>query len=212
MMIKKLIQTLLLLAASVSAYAGVVIGMGGAAGTAGSGMMVAFSPAKAIGFRAGIASASAGSDFSASDIDYSATLNLDSKYFLADWHVFEGGLRLSAGMFLNGNNFSATATTDAGNINTLAAGQTVSIEANITFPEIAPYVGFGWGSTNESGLSFGLDFGVMLQGAPTASLKETDGLNILTQSDLDSEANSMTDDLQEFQLYPVAMASLSYHF
>ncbi len=77
-------------------------------------------------------------------------------------------------MFLNGNNFKATASTAASNlVDGLPASlqnAQVGIETNITFPEIAPYVGFGWGSTNESGLSFGLDLGVMLQGNPTQPL------------------------------------------
>ncbi len=49
---RKIMQSLLLLAASVSAHAGIVIGMG----VLQVRLMVTFSPAKAIGFRAGIAS------------------------------------------------------------------------------------------------------------------------------------------------------------
>ena len=165
-------------------------------------------------------------------IEYKVDLQLQSVGLILDWHAFRNGFRLSGGTFLNQNEFSAMAE-DSG----IEIGENEYngvIDALVGFDGVAPYLGLGWSSgRGRSGLSFGIEAGVLLQGTPKLSASGTvttdtgarcdfsvseDGkatvcpaLGVL-KTDLEAEHRELSDELEIYQLYPVVSLSVSYRF
>jgi hypothetical protein len=144
---------------------------------------------------------------------YSGKLNLQSLQALADWHPWAGSFRVSGGLMYNNNSFSMTALPGAGNTITVnnapyALKATDSVNSNISFNKIAPYLGIGWGRTpKNTGLSFTSDFGILFQGSPRATVTtNVPGVDLAkTNSDLNSSLNS-------FKMYPVLSVGIGYTF
>ncbi|MDQ6988543.1 MAG: hypothetical protein Q9M19_01580, partial [Mariprofundaceae bacterium] len=81
--------------------------------------------------------------------------------------------------------------------------------------KLAPYVGLGWGDPVSSGLPFGfsLEFGVLMQGTPQASMT-TSGFaaTTLSAADIAAEEKALEDDLSAFTLWPVASIGVNFSF
>lgn len=157
----------------------------------------------------------------ADEIEYSGDLKLRNAALIGDYHPFGGVFRLSAGAVLNANEFSATGTvidgttyTADGVSYTASAGD--SVNADVDFDAVAPYVGIGWGSAGRnSGLSLSADIGVMFQGSPSASIDiETSNASVQAQADqYAARAESdLNDELDGFELYPVVQLGAIYRF
>ncbi len=206
--------SILLLASSQSYAEKLSFGLSAHGGLAGLGVAGLVNVNKNLVFRAGINKSEFSSDFNVDNVVYKANLNLDSTFALADWHPFSSsGLRLTAGVFLNGNSFTGSAKakgSDFGGTGA-AANANVEIDTKIEFPSTAPYIGIGWGNTNngKTGLTLGVDVGVMLQGAPTATVTQKTSVNGLN---LGQEAADVSSQLASFDTYPIIMVSLGFQF
>lgn len=157
-----------------------------------------------------------------SDIDYDIDLKLQSIALVGNYFPFHGVFRLSAGIFSNGNEISMTAkpagTYDIGGT-TYTASQIGSLSAKVSFNNVAPYFGIGWGKRVSKGFGMIADIGVLFQGSPklemTANGPITDPANPLHSqfvADLEKERQSAEDDLSGFNMYPVLGIGLSYRF
>lgn len=142
-------------------------------------------------------------------------LNLQSVEALADWHPFDGAFRLSGGLIYNNNSFSLTAAPGSGTFNVhgiptqIGAGQ--SVNANVDFNKVAPYIGFGFGSSpKKSGLSFTSDIGLMYQGTPRTSV--TSNVTGTTAADIAKANADLSSSLHRFNLYPVVSVGIGYAF
>jgi hypothetical protein len=135
------------------------------------------------------------------NINYIGNLKLSTIDLLADWHPFNGMTHLTAGLMYNNNKFEATGvdqTTGA------------SVNATVNFNKMAPYLGFGWsGQAKNTGWSFKSDFGVLFQGAPTATLTTN---NAVLAATLASEQATLNDKLKNFKYYPVVSIGIGYAF
>lgn len=108
-------------------------------------------------------------------IKFDSTLKLESVAALADWHLFSGYTHLTAGLIYNNNSFDMNATPTGGsytiNGHTYTTSEVGTLNANVTFNKVAPYLGFGWsGRAGKTGFSFKSDIGVMFQGSPKSSM------------------------------------------
>ena len=139
---------------------------------------VRFAISDSIALRAGVNYFPYTYNGTAGDIDYDFDLNLISVPVLIDYHPFKGSFRLSGGAIYNGNNLDAKATPVA---DTVIGGipftpaQIGTLNADIDFSPIAPYLGLGWDTSfgKESGFGFTFELGALFQGEPEANLSST---------------------------------------
>jgi hypothetical protein len=154
-------------------------------------------------------------DETADDIRYDAELDLNSAALILDWHPFAGTFRISAGLVNNKNaiHMKATPTSNMqiGN-NTYTPAQIGSLSGEVEFKRNVPYFGLGWGNAVGKGLPFGFNFeiGIVKQGQADVSLSSSSGL--VSQADLDREAQLAEEDLSDFDTYPVISLGFSFRF
>ena len=153
-------------------------------------------------------------DFSADDVEYDLGLDFLSYSALVDWHVFGGSFRISGGALINENEFSLDATpTESMTIgdNTYSVSDIGTLSGDITFENVAPYIGIGWGNAVAPTKKWGFtsDFGVAFTGAPDVSLSST---GLVSQVDLSKESEDIEDELSIINIYPVISLGLFYRF
>ena len=196
------------------------IGVGVKAGTLGFGLEITKGVTSTINGRLGINSYKFDASGSESDIDYDSDLKMDSVAALVDWHPFSGGFRTTAGVLFNNNKLDMTAkltgSTDIGGTN-YTPGQIGTLAGAVSFNDVAPYIGIGWGNAVEQGqrLTFAFELGVLMQGKPKVDLTSTGGTlssNSTFLDNLATEEQQLEDDLKDFDMYPVISLGLAYQF
>lgn len=112
--------------------------------------------------------------------NYDSTIDLRTTGLMADWHLFKGAFRLTAGLLSNGNRIEFVATDDGNgryNVGDCTyesdPSDPLRIDGDTKFASTAPYFGLGWGGNMNAGPGFyGLfDLGVMLSGSPDTRMK-----------------------------------------
>lgn len=152
------------------------------------------------------------------NINFDSTLKLESVAALADWHLFSGITHLTAGLIYNNNGFDMNATPSALGGFTINGvyyppGAINSLNANITFNKIAPYLGFGWsGRASKTGFSFKTDFGILFQGSPKSSMTATGTAASAAAGDIAAAQAQLDKDLSAFNIYPVISVGMGYAF
>jgi len=157
----------------------------------------------------------------AEGIEYDGDLELKNIALLGDYYPFGGIFRISAGVIVNDNAFSATGKVDAGDEYT-AGGETYTAGAGdtatgeITFDSLAPYIGIGFGRASSSkGLSFTADLGVMSLGGASASIdiaSRDPALQAEASRYATSAESALEDELDALALYPVIQVGALYRF
>jgi len=151
------------------------------------------------------------------DIDYNLDLNLLSVSALLDWHPFQGSFRISGGALYNGNDIDLDAKTAAtyqiGGI-TYDASDIGNLTGNVDFNDVAPYLGIGWDTTFGKSRKFGflLELGAIYQGTPKVDLSTSVAASQALQNDLQAEEDSLQEDLDNFEYYPVLAVGLNYRY
>jgi hypothetical protein len=149
------------------------------------------------------------------DFDSKFKVGLMSVSALGDYFPFEGGgFRLTAGLFVNLNQIDATLTpTDSYEVggDVYTPEELGTLEANITFNKIAPYIGLGFGNPTggESGLGFTFEIGTIYQGGSIVDLTAT---GLLEPSAAEDQEQTFEDNLAWFKWYPVVSLGLTYKF
>lgn len=164
--------------------------------------------------------------------EYNVDLQLQSLGLILDWHALRNGFRVSGGLFLNQNEFSAMAE-DSG----LEIGDGLYdgvLDTLVDFNGIAPYLGLGWSSGHgRPGLSVGIEAGILFQGTPKLSASGTVTTEAGTncdfsvseggeatvcpalgelKADLEAEHRELSGEFDGYQLYPVLSLGVSYRF
>lgn len=146
-------------------------------------------------------------------------LKWESATLLFDLHPMSGAFRLSAGVAFNGNRIDVKGEPEGGTLTVGDNTYSVTLDGNVEFEPIAPYLGVGWGNaiSDDKGWGFNIDLGVMFQGEPDLELTADDGGSGVAddptfQADLKRETKSTEDDLKSFDLYPVFSFGISYKF
>lgn len=155
------------------------------------------------------------------DISYDCDLELSSGLITAEWHPFNGDFHIVAGAFINGNSFDASADIKANLSYTLGgftytASEIGSLEGEIDYDSVGPYVGIGWGNPvgKDSNFTYFIDLGIAYQGSGDVSLTATGtSANDPTFiARLQEEEDDLQDDLDDFKYYPVISMGLTYKF
>ncbi len=225
-MLKKILLTSIIVGSSVYAQEGVLEEYNTALkiGTLGVGIDVSRMVDKDIALRANINGLTYNRNDILDDVPYEGDIKLLTIGLLADYYPSESNFRLSAGVYYNNNNLSATATPGAtetieiGN-NTYTGSDIGSMNTGMDFNALSPYIGIGWGNKPSKGnWSFSFDLGVLYQGAPNIDVEAVPNpllpeavKNQLAQ-DIEVERQNLESDLDKYRWYPVVMLGVSYTF
>lgn len=220
---KKLL-TIIFCLAGLSIFPALVVagenGIGFKASTLGAGFEYERNFSDNFGMRFGVNYFQFDSDFTAGDIHYDSSVDLQSASGLIDWYPMSGAFRVSGGVFYNGNEATFTSTPAT----PVTIGEMVyppglvgTLNGKVTFNTAAPYLGIGWssGRENREGLSIAFDLGVLFQGDPDIEEYYATGPlagNPKFQAELEREVALIEDELEPYKYYPVVSLTLTYRF
>lgn len=158
-------------------------------------------------------------DRSYDDVDYDVDLELGSIGTVLDVYPFGGGFRLSGGVRLNFNQADLSGSPNGSfeiGDTTYAADEIGSLDGDVDFNTLSPYLGLGYAATLLDGaLELAFDAGAMYHGRPDVDLSASGGSlsdDPALQADLAEERAAIEDDLDGFRFYPVVGVSLAYRF
>lgn len=157
-------------------------------------------------------------------VDYDFQLRLRTIDMLLDYYPVDQGFRLTGGLMFNGNRIDAAGLPNASgsyviNNRRYSASEAGRLDGRIDFRNLAPYLGIGWGKAPraEKGWGVALDIGAMLQGRPHVALA-TSGCSLpqpmcaQLAEDVSVERASLSDKVDNFRVYPVIRAGVTYRF
>lgn len=160
-------------------------------------------------------------------MNFDFNLKLQTISVLADWYPFEGGFRISGGIFSNKNKIELNAIPGAGATYTInnvaypASTAVSSMQGRVTFNSAAPYLGFGWGNPVAKDKGWGMvsDVGALFQGNPKYSLTAVCGPALTApqcatlQADVAAEQAKQQATLNDnFKIWPVVSIGLTYQW
>ncbi len=186
-------------------------------GTQGAGVALTVGLSDRFNASLGYSRFSTTDNFDKDGVNYDVDLELEGTTLALDWHPFGGIFRLTGGIIRNGNEVTGVAQL-TGNVTigptTYTPAQVGTLNADISFDDIAGYLGVGWGNAvaSNKGLTFSADLGVMFTGAPTVELTQVGGVVTIPESDLTAEEQALQSDIDEFVYYPIVRLGMSYHF
>ena len=155
-------------------------------------------------------------------VDSNKEYTLQTVGILLDYHLLQ--LRVTAGAYLNNNKIVYKAKpTDANqfkfNGSYYGSDQIVQTETTITFDNIAPYVGIGWGNnSNRRGWNVTFDVGLMHHGEPHIDMDVTTQASVPSpivesiNAAVEAEEKIQEEDYSSFPFYPVVMVGINYSF
>lgn len=208
------------------------------AGTLGAGVELDYGINENFNIRLQLNSFSFDDTFDEDGIEYAGELKLSSIGLIADWRPFSGVFKLSGGVYSNQNEINAGAFSRGNTefeigefLYAGSASDPLTLSAQIELGSgTAGYLGFGWGNSYSSGLSFSVDLGVLFSGSPKANISasgtayrvdnpdvtfDVEGLSAEAQifrDEIEAERVSLQGDLDEFKYYPVLSLGLGYRF
>ena len=157
-------------------------------------------------------------------VEYDFQLKLRTIDMLLDYYPAAHGFRLTGGLMFNGNQIDAAGLPNASgsyviNNRHYSASEAGRLDGRIDFRNLAPYLGIGWGKAPqaEKGWGVALDVGAMLQGRPRVALA-TSGCSLPQPmcahlaEDISVERASLSDKVDNFRVYPVIRAGVTYRF
>lgn len=196
----------------------------GKAGSLGVGAEVTGRILPNLNARLGFNTFSFNKDFDEAGIEYDTDVDLRTGSALVDYYPLRNQqFRVTGGLFYNGNQAEGTAQPSTTNgIETFEIGDTTfpaaqvgTVEAEVDFPEFAPYIGVGWGNPVIPGKRWGVfvDLGVMFQRSPNVSLTaQGASANPILADELNRERDELEDELDGFRFYPVLQIGVTYQF
>jgi hypothetical protein len=193
--------------------------IGAKIGTLGIGGDLTTSVIPQVNLRASVQWFECSFDAQVSDIDYDVDLNLLNPLLLLDWYPFNGSFRISAGALFNASSIQLRGR-PAGEVEigeqTYRADEVGTLEGDVEFDPVVPYVGIGWGNALGSSGHWGLtiDLGVAFIGSPDLDLSANGPIasNPTFQQQLAQEKHDIQNELSDYNIYPVLSLSLFYRF
>ena len=207
---------LLLLAPPASA-ADSNFGLGVRAGTLGIGMEATWRALPWMDLRAGFNRYDYNSRDTHAGISYNATLAFDNYYATANLRFPLNPLRLTAGVFSNGNELRLISAGD-GRLkiggSTFNRADVGTLRSITSFSTTAPYLGIGGDFTIFRRVGLNLDLGVLWQGKPKITLN-ADGVlasDSIFRSALAAERRELDDDIGSYETWPVFSLGIVVNF
>lgn len=188
------------------------------AGTLGIGPELGYRFSETVGVRAAASFLSINQGFESDGIDYDGNVRLRSGGAMFDVYPFGGGFRLSAGGRFNGNRarLVATPTQDVEiDDETYTPAEVGTLTGLATVKSFAPALTLGYGGSLRRGFVFGIEGGVLFQGALRVEEFTSTG-TLANDPDfrqaLEDERQELQQDAEDYKLYPILQLSLGYRF
>ncbi|MGI9272062.1 MAG: hypothetical protein ACR2QT_09825 [Woeseiaceae bacterium] len=192
-------------------------GLGVKAGTLGLGLEASWQPLPYLEVRVGGNSYDYEDDGTQAGIPYDATLGLESFYGTANFHFPISPMRLTAGLYSNGNEFvmenDELQDLNIGGITYPGAG-IGTLNSTTSFGSTSPYLGIGFDFTLAGKVGMNLDLGVLWQGEPDVTLEASGALAADPgfQAALELERQDLEDEMSDFKAWPVISLGFVYKF
>jgi len=203
---------------SYSAFADTNIAFGPKVSTLGIGPEAEIEVVPNFNFRLGLNTFKYSRNFRSNDINWNGKLKFFTVAGLFDYHPFGNNFFISAGPMYNGNKLNVSALpTQNTTINgtTYTVQELGSLDGQLKFHKVSPYVGFGYNSafSNTDRLSFTAELGVLYQGNAHATVTATGTYtnNSRLLADVKSEAEKAANK-NWIRFYPVISLGLKYRF
>jgi len=217
-MIRRTVLLALLLAAH-SAAAAEGQAIAAKIGMLGIGVEYSYGLTKRLAVRAGLNGSQAGFSATKSGIDYAFNAVWSSVAVGVDFHPLKGPLRVSAGLLHNGDKLEARSRV-ASNItvggNNYTSAQVGTLQGDVTFRSMAPYVSVGWDWSRKRRRHFGMSFdvGVLSEGTPRVTLTADGSLvsDPTFAQDLATEQQQFQASLSNFDTLPFATLGFVFRF
>lgn len=223
---KKIIAAGMLVAGfTVVGLAQAQVALTASAGTTGVGLHMSTSIQQNLNARVGVNGINYSFSGNTSDVDYDFKLKVNTFDALLDFFPGASEFRLTAGLAYNNNKVNAHGVSNNQGTYTIN-GQTYNaaslgtLDGQVRFRRIAPYLGIGYGNALavEKGWSFSTDLGVYFQGSPSTSLSNsncnlpTSAQCALLATNVDAENAKLRDKVKDYKYYPVLRVGVSYRF
>ncbi|MGI9221982.1 MAG: hypothetical protein ACR2QS_13200 [Woeseiaceae bacterium] len=192
-------------------------GVGLKAGTLGLGLEGSWQPLPYLELRVGANAYDYSDNGSMAGIDYDQDLSLESFYGTANILFPISPMRVTAGIYSNGNELLlVNDTLDDQNIGGIVyPGAGIgTISSSTSFASTAPYFGIGFDFTLAGKIGMNLDFGLLWQGDPEVTLGVDGPLagDPGFQTALEIERQELEDDLSDYKAWPVLSLGFVYKF
>ena len=138
-----------------------------------------------------------------------------------DFRPFSNSFIVSAGAYFGDKgvklNAMPTTNVEIGN-QTFTPAQVGKLNADAALKDTAPFVGIGWDTTFQNstpGLGFKFIVGAMFTGSPDVSMTSTGGTlsnDANFQTQLRIEEQKLQDDIDDYEVYPVVQAGVTWSF
>ena len=204
--------------ASAPARAQSAVSVGITAGSPGIGAEISVDVSDMLGLRVMGAYFPYSHSITPSNITYDGDLRLMSYGAVADLYLFDSGLRLTGGAYLNRNRLDIKGTPNG----TVTIGSTAytpaqvgTLTGRVSFRDIAPYAGLGYASNRGgTGFAFTADAGVMFQGGPRVQLAASGPITSAPgfATNLEQERQKIASDIDWLRFYPAVKVGVLYRF
>lgn len=152
-------------------------------------------------------------------VAYTGDLDLNTLGAFIDWHPFGNSFLITGGAYFGEKTLDLLATPTAnvqiGN-QTFTPAQVGTLGMAADLEDTAPFVGIGFDTTFENpGIALKLIAGAMFTGSPQVDLTSSGGTlandpNFQTQLAL--EEQTLQDEINDYEIYPVVQAGLTFSF
>jgi hypothetical protein len=210
---------------SYGAMASADVGVSLKAGTLGAGLDFNVGLTETLNLRLGYSMYDHDDTIDDSDVVYDGEIKLRNASALFDWHVFNGGFRLSFGAVGASTEIDIVGTPTGGTYEIgdeeFSAAEVGSLVGKVEMGNsVAPYVGIGWGNTvdKEDRVTFLFDIGAVYTGSPEVNLTARCGAAVPAprcnelQQEVDREEAEIADDASIYEWYPVISLGLAIRF
>jgi hypothetical protein len=156
------------------------------------------------------------------NVHYTGDLKLSTLGAFLDWHPFGGSFMLTGGAYIGDKKLeldSSQSSTYTIGGQTFTSAQTGTLHFKGELEKTAPFVGLGWDTTYAGDGHWGFKFiaGAMFTGKPDVHISSVGGVRTPTQDAafqqaiLDAQSDAQ-DDVNDYKVYPVVEAGLTYRF
>lgn len=201
-------------------YAGVT------GGTLGIGPEIGYRLNKTFGARASATFLGVSGNIDSNDVTYDGSFDLESYGAMVDVYPFGGGLRVSGGFRINRNRAAAAGEPTSGTFTfngvdydstTLVTGARTSVEVD----DFAPALTVGYAGGSRKGFVFGIEAGALFQGTAriqpisvtgTCADPAANPACATIVADLEAERQSVQDDVDGYDIYPILQLTVGYRF
>ena len=197
------------------------IAVGGSIGTTGGTIEAQTQITPTIQLRGSYNYFEYGADDTYDGIAYDGDLDLTTWGAFVDFRPFSNSFIVSAGAYFGDKgvklNAMPTTNVEIGN-QTFTPAQVGKLNADAALKDTAPFVGIGWDTTFQNstpGLGFKFIVGAMFTGSPDVSMTSTGGTlsnDANFQTQLRIEEQKLQDDIDDYEVYPVVQAGVTWSF